>query len=63
MRPLVIGGAPQTITFLIFLGPTSLVEVQRGPKQQETALEHKSLKDIPGKWTNVHIPVGDPCQG
>jgi hypothetical protein len=34
--------------FKVFLGPTSPVEVHREPRHQETALEHRSLKDVPG---------------
>ena len=35
--------------FYGILGPTSPAEVHRGPKHKETALEHRSLKDVPGK--------------
>ena len=49
MRLLVIGGALTKKDLIkVFLGPTSPAEVHRGSRRQETALEHRSLKDVPG---------------
>ena len=63
LRPLVIGGAPQTKHLINrFLGPTSPVRSHRDLARQETAMKHRRLEGVSGALRKQESSGLGPCR-